>query len=46
MGRRLRSDGVTWTDVAQACQVRIADAQAALGHTEDDHAEEATQGKE
>ncbi|MFI6883888.1 hypothetical protein [Streptosporangium canum] len=26
----LRADGASWTDIAQACHVRIADAQAAL----------------
>ncbi|GGL49737.1 hypothetical protein [Planomonospora parontospora] len=27
----LRADGVSWADIAQACNVRVADAQAALG---------------
>ncbi|MER5327100.1 hypothetical protein [Streptosporangium roseum] len=26
----LRADGTSWADVAQACNIRIADAQAAL----------------
>ncbi|MBG0825832.1 hypothetical protein HS048_34680 [Planomonospora sp. ID91781] len=27
----LRADGASWTDIAQACNVRVADVQAALG---------------
>jgi hypothetical protein len=29
----LREDGVSWSDAARACQVRVADAQAVLGLT-------------
>ncbi|GAB3977241.1 hypothetical protein GCM10029978_066420 [Actinoallomurus acanthiterrae] len=31
--RQLLASGASWTDVAQACQVRITDAQAAAHHT-------------
>ncbi|WP_449061476.1 hypothetical protein [Planomonospora algeriensis] len=31
----LRADGVSWADIAQACNVRVADAQAALGQGSD-----------
>lgn len=31
--RQLRASGATWSDVAQACEVRIADAQAVTGDT-------------
>ncbi|MEV1173936.1 hypothetical protein [Nonomuraea sp. NPDC049784] len=32
----LRADGSSWTDTAQACDVRIADAQAMLDHDRGD----------